>query len=358
MPTTTGMKPGGFYDANSSAQRVALDAFLPWLEEACGSLALPPSGRPIGLLDLGTSEGANAIYAMRRLVAALRQRTEAPLWLFFNDLPTNDFNQLFANLYPAGIPALTDDNSFAAAVGSSAFGRVVPASSIQIATTYNAIGFLERLPDQPLPNFILPMPPGPGADGASVSEAEQAPFRQQADADLRAFYRARATELTSGGQLMVQVFGRDGAISTSHGIYDVLNDALRDLVESGDLSEDFYRKMRFPVYFRDLAELLAPLRTETGLQAAFAIERGEAKEIAVPFNEQYERDGDRQAWASRYTGFLRAFTEPVLAPELARAQLPSSLADALYGRISERLQANPQRYRFRYIALGALLRRR
>ncbi|WP_420827282.1 hypothetical protein [Halochromatium roseum] len=66
----------------------------------------------------------------RRLVAALRQRTEAPFWPFFNDLPTNDFNQLFANFYPTGIPALKDDNNFAAAIGSSAFGRAVPAASI------------------------------------------------------------------------------------------------------------------------------------------------------------------------------------------------------------------------------------
>lgn len=39
MPTTTGMKGGGFYDAHSKEQRAALDVFLPWLEQAV--LALP-----------------------------------------------------------------------------------------------------------------------------------------------------------------------------------------------------------------------------------------------------------------------------------------------------------------------------
>lgn len=137
-----------------------MEAFLPWLEETIAEHFPPVEGRPIGLLDLGSSEGANAIRAMSRLIQALRRKTGAPIWLFFDDLPTNDFNRLFWNLYPEGAAALPWEDVYAAAVAGSAFGRVLPDASFQLATTYNAIGFLGTFPQSPLPSYILPMPPG------------------------------------------------------------------------------------------------------------------------------------------------------------------------------------------------------
>jgi hypothetical protein len=358
MPTTTGMKAGGFYDAHSGAQRAALDVFLPWLEEVISENLLPVERRPIGLLDLGSSEGANAIHAMGRLVEALRRKTSEPIWVFFDDLPTNDFNRLFANLYPKGDPALPGADVYAAAVGGSAFGRVVPDASLQLATSYNAIGFLETLPSSPLPNYVLPMAPGASRNGVGVTPAEHEPFRRQAAMDMRRFYEARAAELASGGRLLVQVFGRDGDVSTSHGIYDVLSDALLDLVDEGSLSQDFYRDLVFPVYFRSLDELIEPIACDTALAGAFQIERAEAKEVAVPFNTRLTADGDLAAWAESYTGFLRAFTEPVLVPRLKDAPGAAQIVDAVYLRVQEHLRAEPARYDFRYIALGVLLSRR
>jgi hypothetical protein len=116
------LKPGGFCDAHSSAQRAALDAFLPWLEEAVTDIERPADGHPpIGLLDLGSSEGGNAIHAMGRLIRALRKQTEAPIWVFLDDPPTNDFNHLFSNLFPKGDLAFAEREVYAAAVGGSAF---------------------------------------------------------------------------------------------------------------------------------------------------------------------------------------------------------------------------------------------
>jgi len=52
MPTTSGMKGGGYYNAHSNEQRAVLDAFLPWIEDALVDLPLPSTGSPpLGLLD-------------------------------------------------------------------------------------------------------------------------------------------------------------------------------------------------------------------------------------------------------------------------------------------------------------------
>jgi len=71
MLTTTGMKGGGFYDQHSSAQQAASDALSAWLDEAVATLTLPAARPPIVLLDLGSSEGRNALGVMQRAIAGL-----------------------------------------------------------------------------------------------------------------------------------------------------------------------------------------------------------------------------------------------------------------------------------------------
>jgi len=46
MSTTTAKKGGGYYNAHSDEQRVALDAFLPWIENAIADLPIPSGGSP------------------------------------------------------------------------------------------------------------------------------------------------------------------------------------------------------------------------------------------------------------------------------------------------------------------------
>ncbi len=358
MPTTTGMKGGGYYNAHSDEQRSALDAFLPWMENAIVDLPIPPGARaPIGLLDLGSSEGGNAIHAMMRLIEALRRRTDAPLWIFFDDLPSNDFNQLFANLFPTGGLVIPGADIFPAAIGGTAFARIVPPRSLHVATTFNTIGFLETIPDARLLNYILPMNPCAPREGVSVSEAEREPFRLQAALDLRRFYGARAEELVSGGKLLVEVFGRDEVHSTSDGIYDVLSDALLDTVEDGMLPKRIYENLIFPVYFRTLEELVAPIEGDDDIAGAFRIEKAEVREVPAPFNVEREKTGDVTVWAGSYASFLRAFTEPILTAALADELSRSEIVQEVYRRVEHRLATNPDRYEFHYIALGALLTR-
>jgi len=199
------MKGGGYYDSHSKEQRAALGAFLPWIEDSISELPIPSGVQTsFGILDIGSSEGSNAIYAMNRLINKLRCVSDLPIWVLFNDLPTNDFNHLFANLFPGGNAALSGTNIFPCAIGGTAFGRLVPPQTLHIATTFNAIGFLEKKPDTRLPHYILPMGPGPLAprEDVTVTENERAPFRLQAANDLYRFYSVRAEELVSGGKVV------------------------------------------------------------------------------------------------------------------------------------------------------------
>lgn len=358
MPTTTGMKGGGFYDDNSKEQRSALNAFLPWLEAAIAALPSPTEG-VWRALDIGSSEGANAIFAMNRLVSALRHHTDLPVWALFDDLPTNDFNQMFLNLFPQGEPAFSKPDVFTAAVGGSAFGRLVPPQSLHLATTFNAIGFFETKPTARFPNFVLPMQPNPrnSREGVSVTESELKPFQEQSHRDLCHFYAARKAELVSGGKLLVQVFGRNETQSTGYGICDVLSDALLDFVEADMLPRSFYDEFVFPAYYRSIEELVAPIQTETELGVAFRIEQAEWRDVPVPFNDTLTQTGDQSAWAQSYTNFLRAFTEPVVAVALPNDLPQKDTIDKIYQRVERLLLDHPEQYEFHFISIAALLTR-
>lgn len=360
MPTTTGMKGGGYYDANSKEQRSASDAFLPWLEEAIAALPEPASHQHSwNFLDIGSSEGANAIYTMNRLIEIVRRQSDLPVWALFDDLPTNDFNQMFLNLFPASAPAITASDVYTAAIGGSAFGRLVPPQSLHLATTFNAIGFFETRPEARLPHFVLAMQPNPGAprEGVEVTARELIPFQQQAHQDLCHFYAARAEELVTGGKLLVQIFGRNETQSTGHGIMDVLNDALLDFVEAEMLPRSFYEDFVFPAYYRDIEELTAPIRDIPELAAAYRIEHAESRDVPVPFNTAFAVNGDRETWAHSYIRFLRAFTEPVLAAALPEELPQENTIEKVYQRMERLLIDHPERYEFHFISIAALLTR-
>jgi cyclopropane-fatty-acyl-phospholipid synthase len=140
---------------------------------------------------------------------------------------------------------------------------------------------------------------------------------------------------------------------------DVLNDACLDLVAAGRLERRRYERLTMPVYCRTVAELLAPLeREESPVRRAFAVDRAAALEVPTPFVVDFRRGGDVAAYARAYTGFLRAFSEPVVRTALNQAEGNAAIVESLYARIRARLLAEPERYLFRYIQVAALLTRR
>jgi hypothetical protein len=98
MPATPGMKGAGYYDQHSTAQRATIHVLQDWIEAAVANLPLPAPAQRVTVLDLGSSEVGNAIHGMATIVAGLRRRAVQPFQTIYSDLPSNNFNRLFANL--------------------------------------------------------------------------------------------------------------------------------------------------------------------------------------------------------------------------------------------------------------------
>jgi cyclopropane-fatty-acyl-phospholipid synthase len=360
MPATTGMKGGGFYDQHSATQAAAIAALADWVDQATAALTLPPGPRPIVLLDLGSAEGRNALAFMQRAVAGLRRRQpEQPIQTVYSDLASNNFNQLFANLETARQASGLGTEVYASAAAGSFYSVQMPPGTVHLATCFNAVLWLDRLPAVPITDFVCYRRPVPPRPGLHVAPEAMAAFTQQAEQDWSRFLTVRARELAPGGKLLVATPGDCADARICDGIYDVLNDACLDLVATGTLPRARYERLTMPLYFRNEAELLAPLGVAgSALRDAFSVERSATLELKAPFFEAFEQTGDATALATAYTGFLRAFSEPIVAATLQGLANTTAIIEALYDRVEARIRAEPERYRFRYIEVALLLTRR
>lgn len=349
------MKGGGFYDAHSNPQRLALEPYVDWLVDALGSWRAADDG-PIRLLDIGSSEGGNAIYAQNRIVEALRTRTERAIQPILSDLPTSDYASLARNVFPASTSAFLQEEVYPALTAGSAYKRLAPPNSIHIATTFNMLGWLSRRPPGGLDRYVAAISPSPYATDAdyAVTSEDTAEIDEQARRDLEAFFRARAQEIPPGGLLLAQCFGTGPVHSTAHGFSDVLHDALIQLVGEDTVPDAVRRAFFLPVAYRTLDALLRPV--EDG--DSFEVLKADTLESPVGFNVSFETDWDLETWARAYTNFVRAFTEAILADAFRSSGADEGLVDPVYDRMEALLRADPERYRFRYISVGALLKRR
>src|SRR5262245_43806594 len=137
MPATTGMKGAGYYDRHSTAQMSSIQALRDWVDDAVANLPLPAPAQPVTVLDLGSSEGRNAIQVMAAIVEGLRRRTRQPVQTLYSDLASNNFNQLFANLEKAQRDGLFPAGVFPGTVGGSFYGPLLPPGTVHLATSFN-----------------------------------------------------------------------------------------------------------------------------------------------------------------------------------------------------------------------------
>ena len=359
MPVTTGMKGAGYYDQHSTAQLATIQALQDWVDDAVATMPLPAPGQPVSVLDLGSSEGRNAVCVMATIVERLRRRTRQPLQTIYSDLASNNFNQLFANLEEARRTGLFPAGVYASAVGGSFYGPLLPPDSVHLATCFNSIQWLDQLPEVPVPDFVAYLRPHPPRAGLVVSREATAAFKRQAEQDLIRFLECRARELVLGGKLLLASPGDTDQARIGDGLADVLNDACLDLVAGGELEREEYERLTFPAYFRTVAELLEPLeRDDSPVRGAFNVDRAAGLEVPTPFYAEFQRSGDATAYARAYTGFIRAISEPIVRASLRQPRRQAAIVECLYERICARLQAEPERYLFRYSLVAVLLTRR
>ena len=168
------------------------------------------------------------------------------------------------------------------AVGGSFYGPLLPPGTVHLATCFNALHWLDRLPAVPMSNSVVYRRPDPSRPEPTVAPEVTAAFRRQAEQDLVVFLACRALELVPGGRLLVAGPGDTDQFRLCDGFGAILDDACLDMVADGHLEREQYERLTMPVYVRTLDELLAPLEREgSPVRGTFSVDRAEALELPV-----------------------------------------------------------------------------
>ncbi|GER35612.1 S-adenosyl-L-methionine-dependentmethyltransferases superfamily protein [Striga asiatica] len=252
------------YAQNSDYQRQLVMTSEGLIREVITEHMDTSSFHTIRIADLGSSVGPNAFLAAQNIISAIKAKCESTkkrvpeFHVFFNDLPSNDFNTLFRNLP-------RDRGYFACGSPGTFHRRLLPRKTVHLAHCSTALHWLSRVPD------------GVGEKGSvhysgAGNEVKRA-YREQYEVDMRAFLNSRAEELVPGGIMLLLVLGfPDGEVLSESGIgvaFQILGSCLRHMVKMGKLSEDKVDSFNLPFYYPSLSEL----KTLIEANGLFHIER-------------------------------------------------------------------------------------
>ncbi|XP_047168376.1 loganic acid O-methyltransferase-like [Vigna umbellata] len=232
----------------------------------------------IRVVDLGCATGPNTIMTAQSVVEAMKHKykTQCPntetapeFHVFFNDLPSNDFNTLFTSLPK-------DGNFFACGVPGSFYNRLFPESSIHFAHSTYALHFLSKSPEE---TNEAAWNKGRIHYTSASREVVDA-YATQFARDAGNFFDARAMELVPGGMLVIVMQGVPNGMPYSHIIngmlFDCMGSILMDLSKEGLFDECEVDSFNFPYYAPSPEEM----RKVIEKNGRFSIERMELTDPA------------------------------------------------------------------------------
>uniref|UniRef100_A0A224X4D8 S-adenosylmethionine-dependent methyltransferase n=1 Tax=Hypericum tomentosum TaxID=1137039 RepID=A0A224X4D8_9ROSI len=246
------------YKQNSFIPREATKSVIWAVEEAIAESldvkSLLSSTTTFRIADLGCSIGPNTFDHVETVINAVKLKLQSQalasktldFQVFFNDLPSNDFNTLFRSLPHAG-----GRGYYACGIPDSFYCRLFPNSSLHFAHCLHAVQYLSRVP----PELLDKASPAFNRGRVSYVNAPRAvedAYVRQFDEDLETFLGFRAQEIVVGGMIVVLVKVAPSGVShsaTPHGFFHVLmNSALEDMVKDGLVSQDKVDLCNIPAY--------------------------------------------------------------------------------------------------------------
>lgn len=357
MSTTEGMTDD--YDDHSEYERRVAASGSDLVARSVAALPLPDPPAPVVLVDLGAATGRNSLAVLGGAVRELRRRVpDAPVVCVHNDLITNDWSELFANVSssPDSYRHAPGPEVLSMASAGSFFDPTVPPGLAHLEVSFSAAHWLRHDVSAAVP------------EGFSFSEATGAAreaLTAQADRDWRAFLESRAVDLAPGGRLIVQCVGteRDEEGServTARELLAAMHAVALDLASDGLLDPAAVERYVFPVYARTSAEARAPLD-----DADCPLEPVEVSTapVANPYLDRWREDGDDEAYARDYAAFVRGFAESALRrglfePGVSSGSSVDEVVDAYFERLEHRFAARPEEDAFRDWTLTVVARRR
>lgn len=332
------MSAHGRYAADAKTQQAASSFALPLIDKAIKGLERIPFG-PLLIADFGAADGANSIEPISRALDALRERGALrPVGVVHTDIPGNDFSAL-CEMLETSPDRYTVEHPWARPLmaGRSPFGRVFSDGTLHFGWSASTLQWLSEIPAPVDGHFFAQL---------SEDRDARAAYSECSGADWLKFLESRAAELTVGAAIVIADVAVDQKGSFgAEGLFQTLNDALRDCVEKQLIDEQEYEAINYPAWFRSLSEVRAPFapRFEAPGGEQLELEVSEPHSLEDPFRKLLE-DGDVQGYAAAQAEFLEGFLGPSFAAALDQERPDAEREQAmaqLWERVRERVAEEP-----------------
>lgn len=330
----------GSYTASSRLQAAGLQAAIELFKEAAAAVPVPRLPQPFVIADYGASTGHNSLLPICAAIAVLRKRTRTdhPTLVVHTDVPENDFTALFRTLADDPDTYLSKDSAaFASAIGRSFYSQIMPSNSVNLGWSSWAVHWLSMVPAS-IPDHVHV--------AYSRDESVRAAYARQAAQDWHEFIAFRGRELCPGGRLVVMTTAVDDSDDAGYRpVLDALMGSIDELAADGLLTTEEVQRMGIPIVGRREQDFLAPFAPK-GRFEQLEIEHLEIFDAGDRFWQQYQVDGNAEAFGAQWASFCRAAVFPTLVVGLeggASDPRSAQFFDRLEAGLRARLAAAPEK---------------
>jgi hypothetical protein len=362
----------GYYSDNTKGcydvverSRLLAERALAGVLDARAARRAPAAREPFTLADYGTADAGTSMPLLKHLVAKVRAaEPDTPIVVLYEDQASNDWNSVFARVHNRLVGAepsfLADGarNVFAMASGESFLRQITPDATVDLGYSSTAFHWLTFAPD------VDTSAPGGRALLATLSADERvrAAFAARAAMDWRTLLSHRARELKPGGALAVANFAIDerGRFlgHTEHArecMFGTLGRLWHELAVEGLITREECERTMFPIFYRTLAECLAPLEGGSSAQPlALACASAETDLVRCPYHARWLAEGgDAHTHARRFVPTTRTWSNSTFASALDATKRGggeiSQIVDKLFERYTCVVAAEPEAHAMDYV---------
>ncbi|OWM80862.1 jasmonate O-methyltransferase [Punica granatum] len=312
------------YAMNCTVQSEIIATAKPIVEEAILKILCTNIPSSLGIADLGCSSGPNTLSLISQIIDIVHGKCNdlgcrsPELRVSLNDLPSNDFNNIFSSL-PEFCRKLRVKKGagfgpcFISGVPGSFYGRLFPSRSMDFMHASSSLHWLSQAPPGLESKDGLTMNKGKVyISKSSLSNVFEA-YLEQFRKDMRLFLESRSEEMVAGGRMVLSLMGRSSFDPTteSANLWELLSQALVSLVNEGLVEEGKVDLFNVPYYAPSIDELALEIQS----QGSFMIDRMES------FRNGWDggfKDVHGMSHGERVGKMVRAVTESMLASHFGR----------------------------------------
>ncbi|CAL9201422.1 unnamed protein product [Musa hybrid cultivar] len=353
------------YATNSRLQEKTLYRTKPILDNAIEEMYRTLLPERLVVADLGCSSGPNTFLVVSEVlgvVGELRRRLEQKppeIQFFLNDLPGNDFNNVFRSLERYGKKIEEEKGEllvpyYVVGVPGSFYGRLFPCTSVHFFHSSYCLMWLSQVPQALESDRGVPLNKGniyiTETSPPQVVEAYQEQYRR----DFSSFLKSRYAELSVGGGMVLTFLGRKKqhpAMGDLSLLWGLLAEALNSMASEGVIVEEKVDSFNLPFYGPSMQEVKSVIHDE-GL---FDLDQAQMLESNWdPFDDS-EDDlvFDNVANGKNVARYIRAVIEPLIAHQFGDAIL-----DELFLRYADNVSKHCLKAKTKFTILVIGLKRK